>query len=220
LAASWRAAESELFTGLLQRPDIYQDVVALVRATLDRLRGLGPSPDALLDAADTVAGLVRELAEREGRATSGADPVTVGRAALAMRHREVVAHAAAAGRLARLVKARADPAADEPRWVVLEESGDRAGDPLAPYRRLEADPATGRALLVTAVPDADFRTVRHAVQAVHVDLDTGRVGPSPDLRDEPRACPDAAAREAEVAALRARLRAGRMDPCAHPGYVR
>jgi hypothetical protein len=101
-AASWRQAESELFSGLLQRPDVYEEVVALVGATVDRLRGLEPTAAALLEAADTVAALVRELAEQRGRAAPGADPLLLGRAALAVRHREVVAHAVAAHRLAQL----------------------------------------------------------------------------------------------------------------------
>ncbi len=206
-AASWRQAESELFSGLLQRPDVYQEVVALVGATVDRLRGLGPTAAALLDAADTVAALVGELAGQRGRATPGADPLLVGRAALGVRHREVVAHAAAARRLALLLDARAAKPRG-PAWVVLEEEGELAGDPLAPYRRLEADAATGRAVLVTATPDDEFRTARHAVQAVQVDLGTGRVESISDAFWQPRSCPDATAREADVAALRVRLSGG------------
>lgn len=206
-AASWRQAESELFSGLLQRPDVYQEVVALVGATVDRLRGLGPTAAALLDAADTVAALVRELAEQRGRATPGADPLMVGRAALAVRHREVVAHAAAAHRIARLADARA-AAPHGPAWVVLEETGEWAGDPLVPYRRLEADAATGRAVLVTATPDEHFRASRHAVQMVQVDLGSGLVEPSPDAVKQPQTRPDATAREADVEALRARLSGG------------
>ena len=70
---------------------------------------------------------------------------------------------------------------------MLEESGDWAGDPFTPYRRLEAHATTGQALLVTAVPDDDFRTCQHDVRAsCRVDLDTGRVERS---RRPPRGAP-------------------------------
>jgi hypothetical protein len=206
-AASWRQAESELFSGLLQRPDVYEEVVALVGATVDRLRGLEPTAAALLEAADTVAALVRELAEQRGRAAPGADPLLLGRAALAVRHREVVAHAVAAHRLAQLRDARAATPHGSA-WVVLDEVGEWAGDPLVPYRRLEAEASTGRAVLVTATPDEDFRASRHAVQVVQVDLGTGRVEPSPGAFERARSCVDATAREATAAALRVRLSGG------------
>ena len=45
-------------------------------------------------------------------------------------------------------------------WAVLEESGEPAGDPFLPYRRLEVDVATGRALLVSATPDDEFGRCR------------------------------------------------------------
>jgi hypothetical protein len=206
-AASWRQAESELFSGLLHRPDAYQEVVALVGATVDRLRELRPTAAAMLNAADNVAELVLELAGQRGRATRGADPLLVGRAALAVRHREIVAHAAAAHRLTLLLDARAATPRG-PDWVVLEETGEWEGNPLDPYRRLEAHAASGQAVLVTAIADENFRTSRHAVQVVQVDLGTGRVEPSPDACGQPRSSRDATAREADVAALRARLSGG------------
>ncbi len=202
-AASWRQAEEQLFSALIDRPDAYERVIGLVGATLDRLRGRGPSTQALLEAASSAATLVAEVAD--GGPVAGIDSGLVGRAALALRHREVVAERAAARRRARLADARADG----PEWVVLEESGDRAGDPFAPYRRLEADPATGRAVLVTTSPDDDFRASEHAVQGVQVDLATGRVEPSHDPGGRPRLHRDATTREADAGALR--------DGLARPG---
>ena len=51
LAASWRSAETQLFGAVLDLPDLYRHVVAMVGDTVDRLRRLGPSTAALLNAA-------------------------------------------------------------------------------------------------------------------------------------------------------------------------
>ncbi len=197
-AASWRESETALFTGLLARPDLYQSVITAVGATVSRLRALGPSTRALLDAADTITTVVQQAAEDDGRSLAGIDPGLVGRAALALRHREVMEEQAAAARRDRLTAE--GPAARS--WVVLEEAGSYAGDPFAPYRRLEAQPATGRAVLVTTTPDDDFRSAWHDVQAVYVDPHTGRIeapaGPPP----EPGRFRTATDREAHVTRLR------------------
>jgi hypothetical protein len=121
----------------------------------------------------------------------------VGRAALAVRHREVAAEQASARRVRLLAAARARQLS----WVVLEESGDSAGDPFMPYRRLEAHATTGQALLVTASPDDDFRACQHAVERVRVDLHTGRVE-APGSPEDPFRCRLPADREAHAVALR------------------
>jgi hypothetical protein len=200
-AASWRSAETQLFSTLMSRPDLYRGVIVLVGATADRLRRLGPSTNALLDAASTIVSLVREASEQGGSRAADVDPDLVGRAALALRLREVVAEQAAARRLDLLAAARANGTA----WVVLEEAGDWAGDPLVPYHRLEAEAATGRAILVTATPDDDFRSSRHAVEVLHVDLDTGWVEESRIATDEDHGHPSAADREDHVTTLRERI---------------
>lgn len=196
--ASWQAAEAQLFTALLSRPDLYQRVVVLVGATVDRLRQLGPSTQALLAAAAAIATVVREAGEQAGLPADAVDPDLVGRSALALRHREVVVEQAVARRLARLTAARS--AGRD--WVVLEEAGDSAGNPLAPYRRLEVHVATGRALLVTATPDDDFRTTHHDVETTYVDPETGRIGESRGQEIEPHADLTATGREALVTRLR------------------
>jgi len=200
-AASWRTAETQLFAALTGSPDVYQGVVLQVGATVNRLRRLGPSTSALLDAATTITALVGEVIKEGGLSADAVDPDLVGRAALALRHREVVGELAVARRLGLLAAARAKGTA----WVVVEEAGGWAGDPLLPYRRLEVEAATGRALLVTATPDDDFRTSRHAVEVLHVDLDSGRVEGPRGPAGEPSWQPSATDREAQVTALRERL---------------
>ena len=134
------AAEAQLLGAMLELPDLYRDVVAMVGDTVDRLRRLGPSTarpaERRADRRRTGPRRARGLAGRLARI----DPDLVGRAALALRHREVAAEQASARRVRLLAAARAGQLS----WVVLEESGDWAGDPFMPYRRLEAD-ATHRA---------------------------------------------------------------------------
>lgn len=200
-AASWRTAETQLFGPLLNQPDLYRIVVVLVGDTLGRLRRLGPSTAALRDAAPPIATLVRDVQEQGGLPAHGIDPELVGRTALALRHREVVAEKVTARRMELLAAARAEQLP----WVVLEEAGDWAGDPCAPYRRLEAQAASGRALLVTTTTDDDFRTCQHTVEVLHIDLDTGRVEQPPNPDEGPFRCSSAADREAHVEALRRTL---------------
>ena len=59
MADSWRTAEAQLFGALLEVPELYRGVLAMVGDTVDLLRRLGPSTGALLNAAPTIAALVR-----------------------------------------------------------------------------------------------------------------------------------------------------------------
>ncbi len=157
--------------------------------------------EPVVPAATAASWRAAEAAAAAPATVNAIDPDLVGRAALALRHREVMVEQAALRRRDVLAAARAKTAD----WVVLEEAGEWAGDPLAPYRRLEAHATTGDALLVTAVPDDDFRTSRHEVDALSVDLDTGRLNQSTARGGEPLRAADAAAREVQATTLRERL---------------
>ena len=196
-AASWQQAEAQLYPAVTERPDLYQHIVLLVRRTVDRLREQGSSTSALLAAADRGAELVAEVVDESGVSAYELDLDLVARAALAMRYREVRGEQALLRRLRLIAEGRRAGQS----WVVTEEAGHAEGDPFLPYRRLEVEVDTGRALLVSATPDDDFRDVRHIVQVVHVDLDSGVVRDS--RGGEPAATlPDAAAREARASAIR------------------
>ncbi|MCW2723169.1 MAG: hypothetical protein JWN35_90 [Frankiales bacterium] len=196
--ASWQQAEEKLYSAATTRPDLYQRALLLVSAVVARLRELGAGTSPLLAAAARGPELVTEILEERGTSGAELDLDLVARAAMAMRYREVAGEQAAQRRLRRLAEAgRSDRA-----WVVLEESGDPAGDPFLPYHRLEADAASGRALLVTATPDAEFRASVHAVQPVRVDLATGSVEEAEGTDPAASAHPTAEAREAHAAALR------------------
>jgi hypothetical protein len=191
VAAAWQRAETLAYSTVTERPDLYQQVVRLVRLTADHLRLLGPGTSALLSAEQRGPELVAAVAEDSGIPVWDLDLGVVAGAAMALRYREVRGEQAARERLRRLAEGRA---AGRP-VVVLEESGDPEGDPFLPYTRLEAEVATGRAVLVTTLPDDDFSGVVHGVRAVQVELETGSVRPDPD-RPDVDTYPDAAARDA------------------------
>lgn len=197
LAARWRQAESQLFGGLVMDPERYEQVVRVLAATTDRLRGEEASTQALLAATDTITTTTLELAGSLAVGLDAAGAEQIGLTALSMRLREVVVAERAQGRVARLAAARADAGG----WVVLEESGDRSGSPYAPYRRLEAEAATGRALLVRAEPDDRYETSVHRVDLALIDLQTGRLTEvAHDLTAAPQ--PDAEQRESLADRLR------------------
>jgi len=190
--ARWRQAEAGLFASVMMSPESYQAAVAGVRDVVEMLRVRGESWSDLVDA-DVLA----ERLRADGWAPN-LDPLVVSGAALAVRHREVALAQAARERLRLLQAGRAAGQ----RWVVLEERGPAEGDPLRPYRRLEADGETGRALLVTAEPDETFTGCVHTVSAAAVDLATGRLREPGPPGEKPSTHPDADDREERVRTLR------------------
>lgn len=194
--SAWETAEAKLYPAVTTRPDVYQRVVTVVARTVERLRALGPSTGALLAAAQDGPGLVTEVMAEHGLSAYELDLDLVAGAAFAMRHREVVAEQAARRRLRLL--AEAHRAGQD--WAVVQERGEHAGDPFVPYERLEVEVATGRALLVTARGDEEYRAVVHAVEELRVDLATGRVGEAGEGAPEATRHPDVTGREAEVTA--------------------
>jgi hypothetical protein len=200
LAVSWEQAEAQLYPAVLERPDLYQRSIRLVRATADHLRLLGPGTSALVAAAERGPELVAAVADDTATPVSELDLALLARAALALRYREVRGEQAARRRLRRLGDARA--AGDG--WVVVEESGDADGDPFLPYSRLEVAVASGRGVLVTASPDDEYRRVVHGLRRVRLDLGTGQVD---DDAGDGTLGPyrDAAARDAAAVAVRAEI---------------
>lgn len=199
LAAAWEQAEAQLYPTVLERPDLYQRILRLVRATADHLRLLGPGTSALVAAAERGPDLVAAVAGDSGVPVLELDLKLLARAALALRYRELRGEQVAHRRLRRVARARA--AGED--WVVVEEAGAAEGDPFVPYVRLEVAAATGAGLLVTAAPDEAFRGVVHQVRRVRLDPATGEVV----TEGESVAYPDAAARDAGAAELRSRREA-------------
>jgi hypothetical protein len=170
LSRLWAAASERAFAGGIQ-PEIYLRTTRLVSAVAQELRGRGRGVEPLLEAWREHGDLVRQVADSGDLLTrDGLDVETVAGAAFAMRYREVREEVTLDDRLAAL--AAAPPGTG---WLVLEESGYRPGDPFVPYRRLEADAGTGRALLVTTRPDDTFTACVHVVEQGFIDLETGRL---------------------------------------------
>jgi hypothetical protein len=194
-AAGWRQGEERLYLAALGDIGLYQRTMTLVGITLDHLRTHGSGMPGLLAAAAQGPALVEEAVQGEAVSTAGIDPRLVVDAALALRHRELVAEQECRRRLEAIDAARRR---GESR-VVLEESGEFSGDPFRPYRRVEAEVATGCALLVSATPDEEFRRCLHAVEALQIDLGTGAVAALNDDRVAPAYSADERARERSAA---------------------
>lgn len=191
---SWDEAEAVLFPLVMARPDLYQQAIGLIRRLAALLRETCPDVPSLLAAhargADVAAGdpLGAELA---GWAAAGIRPEHVAAAACAMRYRELVASLAARGRLDALARAREDGRS----WAVVEETGSAERAPYLPYQRIEADVATGRAVIVSIGPDESLSRAVHRLDLARLDLATGGL----EVGDSAGSYPDA---EACAAALR------------------
>lgn len=171
LSRLWAATSERAFATTLHQPDVYVRTTRLVSAITRELRRRGRGFAPLLEAWRGRDELVHDVAGSDGAlSVEGLDTEAIAAAAFAMRYREVLEEITLDDRLAALAAGPKDGG-----WVVLEESGHAPGDPFVPYRRLEADPRTGRALLVTTRPDDTFTTCVHVVERGVVDLETGRL---------------------------------------------
>ena len=176
--AEWAAAAERVFAPGLNNPGAYQQATRLIGQALQILRQGGAGFGPLLDAHEGPHVLMdRVLIADRSLSSGGFDPAQVVAAACAMRYREVVEEVATNRR--REVLAATD---DPNEWVVLQESGARDGDPFSPYQRLEAQPATGLAIVVSTSPDEDVTGCVHSVEVLGIDADTGRfTTPPPSL---------------------------------------
>ena len=194
---SWDEAEAVLFPLVMARPDLYQQAIGLIQRLAGLLRETCPDVPSLLAAhargADIAAGdpLGAELA---GWAAAGIRPEHVAAAACAMRYRELVASLAARGRLDALARARAEGRS----WAVVEETGSVERAPYLPYQRIEADTATGRAVIVSIGPDETLSRAVHRLDLARLDLATGGL----EVGDPVGSYPDAGACAAALRRVR------------------
>lgn len=163
---SWDEAEARLFPTIMARPDVYQQAVSLIQQLLGRLRETCLDLPSLLAAHERGGDLVDELAEG---ADAGIQPGLVAAAACAMRYRELVASLAAQGRLAALTRARDQGES----WAVVAETGSEDRAPFVPYQRIEAEPGTGRAVIISIEPDETLSRALHRLDRGQIDLATG-----------------------------------------------
>ena len=166
---SWDEAEARLFPTIMARPDVYQQAVSLIQQLLGRLRETCLDLPSLLAAHERGGDLVDELAEG---ADAGIQPGLVAAAACAMRYRELVASLAAQGRLAALTRARDQGES----WAVVAETGSEDRAPFVPYQRIEAEPGTGRAVIISIEPDETLSRALYRLDRGQIDLATGGLG--------------------------------------------
>lgn len=173
----WRLGEERLYPVATVRPDLYESVSRVVRALADHLASV-PDLDALVvtfrtaerDAELRDAGVDRDDLSPE------IDFDLVRDAAYQMRARELAVRASTERTQTTIRRARA---AGEPTVVIWSE-GERELWP--PYRRVEMALASGRAVAVMTLMDADTMSPRFALEAIALDPETGEA-----LAEEPLA---------------------------------
>jgi hypothetical protein len=166
---SWDQAEARLFPLVMTQPGLYQQSISLIQRLVGRLRETCPDLPALLAAHEQGGDLLAGDPQR-GLA-AGIRPDLVAAAACAMRYRELAATLAAGGRLAALARARGQGLS----WVVVEETGSPGRAPYVPYQRIEAEVASGRAVIVSIEPDETLSRAIHRLDEGWIDLATGRL---------------------------------------------
>ena len=169
---SWDQAEAGLFPLVMARPDLYQQAIGLIQRLASHLRQTCPDVPALLAAHEQGARLADgepAAADLAGWAAAGIRPEHVAAAACAMRYRELLASLAARDRLAALARAREEGRS----WAVVEETGSPERAPAIPYQRIEADVATGRAVIVSIEPDETLSQAVHRLDLARLDLASG-----------------------------------------------
>ncbi len=222
LGPQWAGASGGAFAGMAQSPERYAAASRLVAAWLDRLRAAAPdaaepsegpgdegrdrvaqaAAAALLDAWDhRKQGTGDAVADGTGLPLTDAERAALTTAAFAIRYGEVTAWVAARRRRRAMARAAAQANGGSGGWLVLDETGDPAGDPFIAYRRLEVDPVTGAGVLVETRPDESFTGVIHGVQIISVDPATGELTADNDA--EYWEFSSAEEREERVSALRA-----------------
>jgi hypothetical protein len=164
---SWDEAEAMLFPQVMARPDVYQQAVSMISQLAARLRETSPDLATLI--AEHERGGELATSELPGMRAAGIHPDLVAAAACAMRYRELAATQAAQGRLAALARAREQGLA----WAVVEESGSADRLPYVPYHRVEAEVASGRAVVVSIEPDETLSRAVHRLDECRIDLVTG-----------------------------------------------
>lgn|SRR5690625_259719 len=190
----WAAATERAFASITERPDVYQLTTRIVGALAKKLRVRCRDLAQLDEAWAHRYELLEETLNSDVQLTiDGLEPEIVLGAAFGL-HERTAAETTAADKRADLISQSQPGDA----WITLEESGFSAGDPFAPYRRLEANVMTGNAILVTTQPDETMSACVHFVQDLTIDLSTGHLGTPHSDALEPRTFSTEHEREADV----------------------
>jgi hypothetical protein len=189
---SWDEAEARLFPLVMAQPELYQQALGAIQRLLEWQRATCQDLPALLAAHERGCDLLDDAGVP---GVSGIRPALIAAAACATRYRELVAELAAAARLEALAQARAQGVS----WTVVEENGQPERAPYVPYQRVEAEPATGRAVIVSIGPDETLSRAVYRLDAGQIDLASGvlRIGDPIGSYLDPAEC-DAALRQTQA----------------------
>jgi hypothetical protein len=171
---SWDEAEARLFPLVMSRPEAYQRALVLIQEALGQLRSSCDDIPSLLAESARGAALLPDAAgggAGDRDFLSGIRLDLIAAAACAMRYRELKAALADRARAAALAGARARGES----WAVVEESGDLARVPYLPYQRIEADAASGRAVIISIEPDETLSRPVWRLDEAALDPATGRL---------------------------------------------
>ena len=196
----WQAAAERAFGSALQHPEAYQRTASLGRCAPDRrLREAGPGPAALVAAWAAPRALLDGVQAADARLDyHGSEPRARGRRGI----RDALPRGRRRDRAAQRLHGSL-PTVPREAGSCSRSRAPRDGDPFVPYRRVEAEPATGRALLVTTRPDDTFTGCVHEVVSGLLDLPpAGCVGTRTTVEGSATAVPDETSREAAASALK------------------
>jgi hypothetical protein len=189
---SWDEAEARLFPLVMAQPELYQQALGAIQRLLERQRATCRDLPALLAAHERGGDLLDDAGVP---GVLGIRPALIAAAACATRYRELVAELAATARLEAMARARAQGVS----WTVVEENGQPERAPYAPYQRVEAEPGTGRAVIVSIGPDETLSRAVYRLDAGQIDLASGvlRIGDPLGSYLDPAEC-DAALRRTQA----------------------
>ena len=189
---SWDEAEARLFPLVMAQPALYQQALGAIQRLLERQRATCRDLPALLAEHERGGDLLDDAGVP---GVPGIRPALIAAAACATRYRELVAELAAAARLEALAQARAQGLS----WTVVEENGQPERAPYVPYQRVEAEPATGRAVIVSIGPDETLSRAVYRLDAGQIDPASGvlRIGDPLGSYLDPAEC-DAALRQTQA----------------------
>lgn len=164
----WRTGEEKLYPVVTVRPDLYETSIGLVRSLADHL-GSVPDVDALV----TTYRVTDAQEEREAAGLGDThippevDLGLVRDAAYQVRARELSVREPQerAEQLIRRARTAGEPTAS------IWDQGEHEDWP--PYRRIEMNLDTGRAVATSTELDPDTMTPRYVLEAMQLDPDTG-----------------------------------------------
>lgn len=171
LLTRWRQADERLYPIVMVHPELFTQIVSVVRAAADQLASQ-TCLDDLVEARRRGRAVVSQAAEAVGIPLERlGDVELVADAAFHLRHRELTAQLRrrAAADTVEAARARGDT------WVMVRESGRLQQPAVQPYERIEMRLADGHAVRAWVDVDPDSFAPVYGLDDLRLDRDTGAV---------------------------------------------